>query len=295
MKHSLKPEKEVHELVYEGFHSLNLSSLAKAFTRIIRSGRVMESAYGIYCTSLHQPSTVIQQPDLDPNGILVEAMKYFQARKRELNSTRMILRDLTGEKNLNFLFHGYVINPNGFVIGEYAHADNSARLFIKHNDSFDILNFYQEDDGVRHIHSIFRNDNSLFISTGDTKKYLDQWELDGGRMIFIKRILHNFSGGFTGCCKVQGKIFFGTDYCQRPNYIYCLETSEKYFFPRPAYNQYNLYMLPVENRYIACLNQSMPPFSPDRSICIFDAQKLAFVYCQGCSESEFDKLLATYR
>lgn len=145
------------------------------------------------------------------------------------------------------------------------------------------------DPGVRHIHSIMCNDKTLFISTGDSKKYLDKWELSDGKLVFVERILDKYWGGFTGCCKIQNN-FFATDFSQRPNYIYCLETSEKFFFPEPAYKHFCTFMLPVNNRYIVCLNQAMPGFLPQRTISIFDTQIFLFVYCQGYSHHELVKL-----
>jgi len=240
----------------------------------------MESVYGIYCFLFHSPSYLVENSDFNLDETMILAREYYQEKRKVQNAIKILSRDLTKERELNFLFHGYIVTQEGFLIGEY--AQNSARIFVKNIDKINVIDFYQKDPGVRHIHSILCSDTTLFISTGDSKKYLDQWELIDDEIVFTKRILNNFFGGFTGCSKVQNMHFFASDFSRRPNYIYCLETREKYFFPKPAYNQVCSIMLPVKNRYIFCIFFDFHQVS----VAIFDTQYFLFVYCQTHSAND---------
>lgn len=190
---------------------------------------------------------------------------------------------------MNFLFHGYFITQSGFVFGEY--ADKGSRLFIKEDNTLTIEYFYQNDLMVRHIHSmLYSNNICVFISTGDTKKYLDKWKLSNGKLEFISRILDGFQGGFTACCKIGEKHYFGTDFSQRANYIYCLDDNRKFFLPKPAYTHIFVTMMALDNRYIACINLSKSMSPPYSSISIFDTFDCSYVYCQAYNYQEFEDL-----
>ena len=285
MTHNHK--QSIHQLIEHSYTQNKLLYLIKGFSLIVQQGRFLEAVYGIKCFLFHKPSPIVENSDFNVDEAIVLSSEYFQDKREEQEVIRTLIRNLTGERELKFLFHGYVVNQTGFVIGEY--ADKSARLFIKDMDDFSVIDFYQNDPGVRHIHSIICNNKTLFISTGDSKKYLDQWKLSDGKLVFERRMLDNCFGGFIAHCKIQD-IFFGSDYSHRLNYIYCLETSEKNFFPNPAYKQWCAFMLPVNNRYIVCINQNMPGFLPERTISIFDTHTSSFIFCKGYSVDKLKSL-----
>jgi len=200
-----------------------------------------------------------------------------EIRKQKENILFEVSNQLGVEKTAVYSTdHGYIINETGFILGEY--AKQSARIFVKSGDEFTVCQFYQTSPGVRHIHSILQCGEHLFVSTGDSKKVLDRWKLNNGHMRFEKRILSTF-GGFTTCCSINAKTFFGTGFSERPNYLFCLETREKWFFPKPAYTQHCFLMLPLNERYLVCFNSSIVQSTP-RTMTVFDTQALSFVSCQ---------------
>ena len=132
---------------------------------------------------------------------------------------------------------------------------------------------------------MLKDGDTLWVSTGDAKKYLDRWTLRKGRMAFEARVL-GVMGGFTACAKVRDRTFFGSDFSERPNYIFCLETGQKWFFPRPAYTRYCTLMLPFESTYLFCVNKAL--LKRARALTIFDTRKLAFTCCEAVPESSLD-------
>lgn len=280
-------EKSIHQLVYDALFAKHLFSSVRALMLIFRQNRFLEVLYGIFCFLFHKPS-LLGNSGLNENldEIIQVGRKIYVEKQSEYSNLRR-------ERSFNFLPHGYVILENALVIGEY--ADNSARIFIENRrDKCDTIDFYRDYRGVRHIHSLLRDGASLFVSTGDSKKFLDQWEITDGQLRFQKRILRLCFGGFTACCVINGLRFFATDFSGRPNYIFCLEKKRKYFFPKPAYTHYCLHMLPVFDRYIICISYSLPYLFPDRSLSIFDIQIFQYIYCKGYSCNGLRLLLSNY-
>ena len=252
--------------------------LFKFILSIVREKRLLEVLYGISCLALYKPSPVIETSNFNLDQISHLVRSLLEKKLRERDNLRLLVRSLTKEKSLSFLFNGYAFSSSGFIVGEY--ADKSSRLFIMEGDNFEINHFYLNIKGVRHIHSILCDDDLLFISTGDTKKFLDKWRFCDGEIRFIGRVMSLFAG-VTGCCTVQNKHYFGTDFSERPNYIYCLENKKKFFLPEPAYIHFFSWMIPVNDRFIFCMNQSMPHSRPNRSISIFDTFNCSYVYSQA--------------
>jgi hypothetical protein len=250
---------------------------------IIKEERLLELLYGISCFALYKPSPVIETSDFSLDQVSHLVRSLIEKKRREQYALMLLLRRLTGEEGLNFLSNAYAFCSSAFIVGEY--AENSSRLFIIKEDNFEINHFYQDIKGVRHIHSILCHNDLLFISTGDTKKYLDKWEFCNDEIRFIGRVMSNFAG-FVGCCMVQNKHYFGSDFSERPNYIYCLENKKKFFLPEPAYTHFFSEMIPVNDRFILCGNQSMPHTHPNRSISIFDTFNNSYVYCQAYEHDE---------
>jgi hypothetical protein len=253
-------------------------SLFKFLLLIVKEKRLLELLYGISCFSLYKPSPVIETSDFNLDQISHLVRSLIESKRREQDALILLVRSLTGEKSLSFLFNAYAFFKSGFIVGEY--AENSSRLFIMKGDHFEANHFYQDIKGVRHIHSILCDNDLFFISTGDSKKVLDKWGFCNGEIRFIGRVMSTFAG-FTGCCTVQNKHYFGTDFSERPNYIYCLENEKKFFLPEPAYTQFFAGMIPVNDRFIFCMNIGMPHSHPNRSISIFDTFNYSYVYCQA--------------
>lgn len=90
-------------------------------------------------------------------------------------------------------------------------------------------------------------ENEILITTGDSNKYLDQWEYRNKKLIFRKRLMNKL-GGHTAIAAVNGDWYLGSDFSSRPNYIENID-GEKYFFPKIAYYMYVLKFITYQNRY----------------------------------------------
>jgi hypothetical protein len=173
-----------------------------------------------------------------------------------------------------------VCEANFLLIGEYGH---SARIAYVTRDACFLINYYNETPKIDHIHLIHKIENckSFLIATGDGQKVLDHWEMDRDGIRFVERIRWHFAG-YTAAICVQGVIFLGTDFSERPNYIETLQ-GEKYFFPKIAYKMWVLGFKEIRQRYIISLNAENQ--SPWRmAISLFDVRRREFIYCDYFSE-----------
>ena len=278
--------KEIFPKFVDFNRTKNILQLFAAIALIIRQRRFQEFAYGILCFLFSKPSRPVETVDFQANESIALAREQFIEKKEEKD--KIILETLNllcgVDTELGVTIHGYAMTADGFIFGEY--DDHSSRIFLKEHEEFSVCQFYQNDPGVRHIHSILRSGETIFISTGDSNKYLDRWRLRNGHLEFDKRILQTL-GGFTACCKVNEEHFFGTDFSERPNYIFCLESQEKWFFPRPAYTQHCSLMLLLHDRLLFCLNTSLFNVSHRQTISIFDTRSSVFIHCQDYWGNDF--------
>ncbi len=264
----------------EGFkRSKNPLRLLKAAILVWRQGRLIEFAYGAWCFIGHRPSQVIKR-----DGFAVES--YFPELERQFQELRKhkaaAVLAIGGE--LYCTDHGLADTEDGFIFGEY--GEFSARIFLKDQAGIASHDFYNQIKGLRHIHALLRVGETVYITTGDTHKYLDEWTLARREFKFKKRLMKRL-GGFTTCARVGGKTYFGTDFSQRPNYLFCLETKQKSFFPRPAYTQYCYLMFVVEERYLVCFNRHLSKFSGALSVSVFDTQTGCFLSSQSYTGNVF--------
>ena len=87
-------------------------------------------------------------------------------------------------------------------------------------------------------------------------------------------------GGFTTVAVVEGRHWFGSDFSERPNFLFCLETGRKHFFPAPAYTKWCYVMLPLEERYLYCVNTHLAHVSGRQAVSIFDTRAGTFLHCE---------------
>jgi hypothetical protein len=177
------------------------------------------------------------------------------------------------DKDFDCLVHGHASQHGGTLVGEY--ADESARLIYFTGDSFAIFEPYRTDGWVRHIHSVIAYKNGFLVATGDSAKYLDHFHVKNNELVRVSRLIHNFAG-FTAACEVRGKVYFGSDFSSRPNYIYCLSTHRKFFFPAKSYRHFCVAMIVVDDRYIASMNYGLP-LNRIFSVCLFDTETGEFI------------------
>jgi hypothetical protein len=254
------------------------TDLATAVHLAWRQGRLVEAGYGAWCFVAHQPCRVRNDPDFD----VERARRCAESDLADLEEERTRALTQIGRHlgsvgvPVDCTLHGFARANGNLVVGEY--ADRSARLFIDDGTSVRILRPYEEDPTVRHIHSILSHEDALLVATGDGGKYLDRFRIRGNDLSFERRVIRRF-GGFTTCAVVGGRCWFGSDFSERPNYLFSLETGEKHFFPGPAYTKWSVVMLPLEHRYLYCINTDLSPVSRRAAVSIFDTRTRAFVHC----------------
>ncbi len=253
----------------------------------MQQGRLSELLFGLYCVLTLRPAKVRKaMHGLEMTDLVARAQEHFQAR----NSSR--LRWLS-EANRHLdradeiedcRIHGFVEGTDGALLGEY--HDHSARMVSTSGKGVRVFSPYAQDSWVRHIHLVHLHDGELFVATGDSRKYLDPFSFEAGELHFKRRILKR-NGGFTAACSIGNKLYLGTDFSGRPNCIYCLQTGEKFAFPKPAFYQYCILMLPVDDRRILCLNMSTPFSTPKKTLSLFDPAFKQYLFCEEQVGPEF--------
>lgn len=256
---------------------------------LLRSGRLSEVAYGAICFVFRPPSRVADPP-IKLEGFVPElraALDALRAERNQVLGTVSQEAESSGEP-LYCMDHGFALTEDGAILGEY--ANYSARLFHVTASGVCAHDDYQRRETVRHIHLVHRSGRHVYVATGDTDKFLDEWDLDGEKLTFTRRILKRF-GGFTTVCETEGKTYFGSDFSERPNYIWCLETGQKWFFPKPAYARYCYLMLLAQDRYIVCFHRGLSKLSGGIAYSIFDPREERFV---GAGEYVGDVFVSDY-
>jgi len=262
----------------------NIINLIKALFLILRQKRAHELIYGVFCDLAYRPSPIKRGYDNFFLGQIMESAERFICESQFLSRSELV-QVFSKDFAVDFLPNdfagcrreGMVHAKRFLIIGEY--GDNSSRVFYITHKTCDIIDFYNHVTGVKHIHLIHRYENpgEFLISTGDSKKLLDLWTIVDGKIRFTKRI-KKYIAGYTAAIKVNGKLFLGTDFSNRPNYIETLK-GEKYFFPKKAYKQYVVTFYSLLNRYIVSINAEMVPFGGNKTLSIFDVLKEEFLFC----------------
>jgi hypothetical protein len=186
-----------------------------------------------------------------------------------------------GAAHASTLLHGFASVPDGVVVAEY--GDRAARVFHLSEKTCRVSNFYAADPRVRHLHSLLTAGDELYVSTGDSARYLDLWRLSADGPVFVRRARRALCG-FTTCANLDGDSYFGSDYSGRPNFLYAYKANRRYFFPMPAYLQICRYMTAFRERYLICLNGDLHAFGGQQSMSVFDTKAKQFVIAEPLSE-----------
>ena len=259
--------------------------LANAVALTLRQKRTTELIYGVYCSLFHYPSSIF---DCSRRNLQVIVDRFRRFNFDDLFFTRSnLIKCYSQYFNVNSLpsdFGGartesIVYDKDLLIIGEYS-SKCSARIAIMTHEFCLINDYYNTIPGVSHIHSIHKygDSGSIFISTGDSCKVLDLWVIDGCELKWIKRIRKRLAG-YTAAATVNGKLYFGTDFSGRPNYIETLE-GQKYFFPKKAYKKFVVALYTILDRYIVSLNDDFAYFGEKKTLSVFDAVDEHFIYCE---------------
>lgn len=257
--------------------------LAFAAFLIVRKGRLTEACWSLLCAVLFRPSPISTCAEKEE---VIQRSVDIARNYSRIYLGREALIQIYGEKFLlgglpadfgGARSEGIVATDNWIILGEY--ADNSARLVHAGKKHFEIYDDYNLVSGVRHIHSVHLSPCStyVFVSTGDSKKYLDKWDVSNKEMGFSARLAKRLAG-YTAAVNVAGNTYFGTDFSSRPNY---LETTcgKKYPFPKPAYKMFVRVLEALDDRYVIALNTALAPVGDAGAISIFDTKQQTFIHC----------------
>jgi hypothetical protein len=180
--------------------------------------------------------------------------------------------------------HVFAHCDDWMIVGEYA---ESARMYHLNRDSCTPIPYYTQIESVRHIHSVHRlSDTQVAVSTGDTAKLFDLWDVDPSGMTFSQRLMSR-NGGFLSSAKVGNDDYFGTDFARRPNYLYRYRDGKRWFFPRPAFTKYVLRLRAVDDRYLVSLNVDLLSFGGDRAWTVFDTHREEFIHAASAGKKAF--------
>lgn len=259
-----------------GFHYL-----WRAIREVRRRRRLLEMGYGLYCFMSRRPS----ETNRAPSSVVEEVLRNTLHR---LNRVSFDLRD-------HVFSHTNIRNakvPPSFpvrrascvdmcdriVAGEYA-EESGARILSVTNNAVFVSRHYEREAGIKHIHLVHPlSDKMFFVATGDTRKALDLWEVAGDSVFFRRRLMSHFAG-FTAACTVRERTYFGTDFAQRPNYIFCLDSKRTYFLPRPLFTMWVSDMMAYKDRYIVGICCTLHSYGGS-GVFIFDARDEKFVLAE---------------
>jgi len=252
---------------------------------ILQQKRTHELIYGIFCKVFFSPSSV----NTIGGGhfteqIIKKALPFIL--QSECVSRSELVRQFGKDFAVDSLPNDFircrresiVHVKNLLIIGEY--GNNSGRIFIITQKACTSIDYYNHFPGVRHIHSVheYKEPGMIIIATGDTKKLLDLWAVTDCKVIFVKGI-KKYLAGYTAAVKLNGEIYLGTDFSNRPNYIETLK-GKKFFYPEIAYKQWVIAFSSVFNRYILSINaEGTEQRGGNKTFSIFDVCKEQFIYC----------------
>lgn len=262
----------------------NPKHLLSAVVQVHREGRLSELVFTAWCSLAHRPSGVI--PTSDPEVARIAASyRGWNRRGQYLTRLHLVRRfedrfdmermpdDFRGTRVTNIVDFG-----DRLLIGEYS-TPRSARMLVLSDRGCDVCDYYVRDPGVRHIHAIHRmkGTDDLVITTGDASKYLDHWKMEERAPRFIRRARKRHAG-HTAVVEMGGRVWMGTDFSSRPNWLETLD-GRRWFFPEPAHRMFVLLMYPHLDRYLAVLSTEITP-EGRHALSIFDTHREAFVHCE---------------
>lgn len=277
----MRPAYSIAECIEAFRRSKNPTAMLKALREVIAQRRTIEAMYGAYCFALYRPSP-ISTPSCAPS-VLAAAVK----AGHDLPLQEIVVEDLPGVGPQHFRTRLESIAQKGdsVLLGEY--ASDSARMVLLSRSGVLVSTYYNGQNGVRHLHSIAEGEgDNVFVSTGDSTKRLDEWEIHSGKMYFRRSIIR-YTGGFTASAKVRGELYFGTDFSGRPNYLLRMSDRRKFPLPRPAFSHFVYAMRPYLSRYIICrckavdtvfLSDELIQGRAGHTIAIFDTAEEGYIY-----------------
>lgn len=285
---SLEASREVYESSISGKierfrRTRNPAHLVSALLQTRREGRLSELVYTAWCSLAHRPAPLVPPAGPEPARIAA-SYRGWNRRSQYLTRPHLVRRygdrfdmealpdDFRGTRVTNLVDFG-----DRLLIGEYS-TPRSARLVVASARGCDVCDFYVKDPGVRHIHAIhrMRGSDDLIVTTGDTRKYLDHWTMGERGPAFVRRARKRHAG-HTALVELGGRVWMGTDFSSRPNWLETLDGG-RWFFPEPARRMFVLLLHAHLDRYLAVLSTEITP-EGRHVLSIFDTHREAFVHC----------------
>jgi hypothetical protein len=262
----------------------NIWYIFKAMIQAFQQGRIIEVIQGIYLNAIYSPSSL---KPIDNNTLqkLISEFKILWDQGNLLLSREKLIA-IYGN---NFLVGSLPEDFSGarsqtiaqieefLIIGEYGKGNRVSRIAILTSNSCTMNNYYTNYSSIVHIHAIYHCNysNELFVTTGDSSKFLDKWTFIRGELFFVKRIRKRL-GGYTAIAEIKNEYYFGTDFSERPNYIETLDR-KKFFYPSLSYKEWVLTFFILSNRYLLSVHR--PLLNSDKTISIFDTRNKEFIFC----------------
>jgi hypothetical protein len=272
----------ISDYVQEFRETKNVMALLKALLLVLEQQRTLELIYGVYCHLVRRPSPVYPAED----GATLSSILKHCASVPQGNVSRAGLIERFGTAfRVDLLPHDFESariesiwhDETCLIIGEYGARPRLAHVTP---EACTINDHYLHVPGVKHIHSILKYGDSgeLLVSTGDTRKFLDLWSASNRGLSFVRRLRKRLAG-FTAAAAVNGKYYFGTDFSDRPNFIWTLE-GKKFFFPMKAYKLYANAFQVFGDRFIVSINTELDVAGGRKTLTVFDTAPQRFIYCE---------------
>ncbi|MEA3014403.1 MAG: hypothetical protein QOD42_2948 [Sphingomonadales bacterium] len=269
------PEKALTQILSDFRTRPSPSALVRAARAIFAQGRAIETAYGAACFMARRPSAETATGFAAPLRRAVTRMR-TESVERALLRWRAALPLLDRWiAEVPIRFHGAARVGAFTAAGEY--GEGAPRLFLLSPRGMTISDHYAHNPGVRHVHCVHPlGPDSFLVATGDSCKYLDEWRIEDGCLVFAGTRMR-FLGGFTAAGTAAGEVYLGSDFTSRPNYLLRLRDRRKFFMPAPAFLHYVYRLEVVADRYVVAAGKSLDIAGGARSISVFDAKAERFV------------------
>lgn len=197
----------------------------KIFWAALRQRRLFElCAVSTYLEFKLRPS------DVEPTYIDSKATARFLNEFQEVAGSIIIF---PGGEAVRIRREAVCSVGSGILYGEY-HPLKGTRVFLEEKRILYTFDFYENDHRVNHIHSIQKiSDQTVLINYGDSRRYSDLVLVGDGEAT-LKRIgrYDVVLGGYTSGCWVRDRLYLGSDFTERKNFIQEYTTRVRHPLPR---------------------------------------------------------------
>ncbi|MCB2153361.1 hypothetical protein KQI84_00615 [bacterium] len=275
-----------------------VTSLLRFFCMVIRQGRVLELLHGLYSFIRFRPSPLVEREvSFVADDIRRVAQDLIDSHRRNRIGIHVLFReDLVARygdryaidripEDFKMCRRQSIVEQDGYLIlGEY--GDASGRLAVVTQEDCTIEDYYNRIKGLRHIHLIHPTGvrGLFYVTTGDSVKRLDIWELTDDGTLQFRGCQEKRLAGYTDCVRLNGCVFFGSDFSSRPNFLKELNAA-RHFLPARAFKTYVASLDVVQDRYILICSKNVTRHDLGGwFLTIFDTERREFIACHSIPE-----------